>query len=138
MISLFPRVTEKKEAPAPAPTAATPPAAPEGVATIEYTDFQKVELRTARILLAEKVPGADKLLRLEIEIGGVKRQIVAGIAQHYKPEDLPGRAIVVVANLKPARIRGLESNGMLLAASSGDALRLVTLDGDLPSGAKVK
>jgi len=97
-----------------------------------------LELRTARILKAEKVDGADKLLRVDIEVGNETRQIVAGIAQHYDPEELPRRTVVVVANLKPAKIRRIESNGMLLAASVGKTLRLVTVDAeDTPSGAEV-
>ncbi len=124
-------------APASAPAAAASAAAP-GVAAIEYADFQKVQLRTARILEAVRVEGADKLLRLQIDVGGEKRQIVAGIALHYAPESLIGRTVVVVVNLKPARIRGVDSNGMLLAASVGDQLRIVTIDGDLPGGAQVK
>ncbi len=108
-----------------------------GVALVEFTDFMKVDLRTARIAEAERIEGADKLLKLQIEIGSEKRQIVAGIAQHYAPEDLIGKTIVVVANLKPAKIRGVESNGMLLAATVGKALKLVTVDGEAPSGAKV-
>ena len=115
-----------------------PIAAPAGVAQIEYTDFTKVQLCTAVIESAEKVEGADKLLRLQIKIGDEARQIVAGIALHYKPEELPGKRIVVVANLKPAKIRGVESNGMLLAASSGGVMKLITVDGELPSGAVVK
>jgi len=109
-----------------------------GVTTVDYGDFKKVQLRTAEILTAEPVKGADKLLRLEIDVGGEKRQIVAGIAQHYAAGDLPGRRIVVVANLKPAKIRGIESNGMLLAAVAGDKLRLVTVDGEIPTGTPVQ
>lgn len=109
---------------------------PTGV--IGYDEFQKVQLRIARILEAAKVEGADKLLRLVIDVGGEKRQIVAGIALHYQPDTLVGKTIVVVANLKPATIRGVESNGMLLAASSGDQMKLLTVDGELPSGAGVK
>jgi methionyl-tRNA synthetase len=105
---------------------------------IEYTDFEKVQLRTARILEAERVEGTDKLMKLQLEIGDEKRQIVAGIAQHYEAAGLIGKQIVVVANLKPAKIRGVESNGMLLAASSEGSLRLITIDGELPSGAAVK
>lgn len=111
---------------------------PEGMMQIEYSDFEKVQLRTARIIEAEEIEGADKLLCLQMEVGREKRQIVAGIAQHYKPEELIGKTVVIVANLKPATIRGVESNGMLLAALSGDRLRLVCVDGDLPSGAVVK
>ncbi|MBT3293862.1 MAG: methionine--tRNA ligase [Verrucomicrobia bacterium] len=111
--------------------------APQGVSMIEFTDFTKVKLRTARVLEAEKVEGADKLLRLQIDLGEEQRQIVAGVALHYAPEALVGKTIVVVANLKPATIRKVDSNGMLLAASSGDQLRLITVDGDMPAGSSV-
>jgi methionyl-tRNA synthetase len=136
-----PGKVEPKSAVAPKtkPVAAAQAAEPAaGVAAIEYADFQKVQLRTAEILAAEPVPGADKLLKLQIRIGEETRQIVAGIAKAYAPADLPGKTVVVVANLKPAKIRGVESNGMLLAASAGDTLRLITVDGTLPSGASVK
>ncbi len=148
---LFPRII------APSAATATPPAAPakaaaetapkpkpagagmaENVVLVEYADFAKLQLRTARILAAERVAGADRLLRLQIQVGAETRQLVAGIALHYPPESLPGKTIVIVANLKPARIRGVESQGMLLAASHGDTLRLLTVDGDLPDGAIVK
>jgi methionyl-tRNA synthetase len=144
MPNLFPRIREAAETPPAqadekqAAQAHRAAAGEEGIMTIDYADFEKVDLRTATIEKAERVEGADKLLRLEIDIAGDRRQIVAGIAQHYAPEALIGRTIVVAANLKPARIRGVESNGMLLAASQGDALRLVTVDGAIPSGARVK
>jgi methionyl-tRNA synthetase len=110
---------------------------PEGVIT--YDDVMNVKLRTAKVLSAEKVEGADKLLKLQIEVGEEKRQLVAGIALHYTPEQVVGKTIVIVANLKPAKIRGVESQGMLLCASIGDQLKLITVDGDLPaSGAVVK
>lgn len=131
---LFPRA----EKPKPAPKAA--PKAPENVKTVEeiaIDDFFKAQLKTARVKEAEKVEGADKLLKLQLDVGGEPRQIVAGIARHYTPEDVVGKTIVIVANLKPATIRGVESRGMLLAASKGKKLTLVTVDGDLPSGAKV-
>ncbi len=108
-----------------------------GVALIEFTDFTKVDLRNVIIREAEKVEGADKLLKLQVEVGDELRQVVAGIAEHYAPEALIGKMVILVANLKPAKIRGVVSNGMLLAASKGKHLRLVTLDGDLPSGSKV-
>ncbi|OGV48616.1 MAG: methionine--tRNA ligase subunit beta, partial [Lentisphaerae bacterium GWF2_52_8] len=108
---------------------------PEGLISIE--DFGKVQLRTAKVLAAEKIEGADKLLKLQIDIDGAARQIVAGVALYYKPEDMIGKTIVVVANLKPAKIRGLESNGMLLAAKDGKDLRLVTVEGGFKSGASV-
>ena len=97
----------------PDPSAA--PTQPAQIITID--DFAKVELRVAQILVAERVPKADKLLRLEVDLGYEKRQILAGIAQYYEPEKLIGRKIVIVANLAPRKMRGLESNGMLLAAS---------------------
>ncbi|HAS83522.1 MAG TPA: methionine--tRNA ligase [Verrucomicrobia bacterium] len=101
-----------------------------GVAQIGFDDFTKLDLRTACILTAQRIEGADKLLRLEVETIGGTRQIVAGIAKAYAPEDLIGKTIVVVANLKPAVIRGFESCGMLLAASTGEGgLRLITVDG---------
>ncbi len=123
---------------APAARAPSATSVPEGVQTIEYADFAKIELRTAEIVAAERVVGADKLLRLQLRVGDTTRQIVAGIAQHYEPETLVGRVIVIVANLKPAVIRGVESNGMLLAASQGKHLRLLTADGDIGSNAIVK
>ena len=95
---------------------------------ISINDFAKVDLRTAVVTAAEKVEGADKLLKLQLEVGGETRQIVAGIAEHYASEDLVGKTIVVVANLEPAVIRGVESNGMLLAASSDDSVVVVTVD----------
>ena len=145
--SLFPRIqvekaTASKQATKASSKQAKPAkaaeAAPEGVVTIAYTDFTKVELKTARIVEAEKVEGADRLLYLRVDVAGESRQIVAGIAEHYKPEELPGKMVVIVANLAPAKIRGLKSEGMLLAASEGDQLRLVSVDGDLPSGASVR
>jgi len=142
-ISLFPRIdpaARERQGDAPVTAAVkTVPAAVPGVMLIDYAEFEKVHLRTAKIILAEKIAGADKLLRLEIEVGAEHRQIVAGIAQHYRPEDLPGKTIIVVANLKPAKIRGVESNGMLLAASAPDkTLRIITVDGGIDSGCVVK
>jgi len=102
----------------PAETAAGPAA--EQAQHIAIDDFAKVELRVAQIIVAERIPKADKLLRLEVDLGYEKRQILAGIAQYYEPEKLIGRKIVIVANLAPRKMRGLESNGMLLAASLPD------------------
>ena len=108
----------------------------EHMITIE--DFKKVELKTAKILAAEKVEGADKLLKLQIEVGNEKRQLVAGIAQHYTPEELPGKTIIIVANLQPAKIRGVESQGMLLAVSDGNTLSLLTPDQQVGSGKDIR
>lgn len=132
---LFPKITSEART-NPAPAAQAPKPAGEGL--IEYADFAKMKLCTAVVVSAEKVEGADKLLRVVIDLGNEKRQIVAGIAQHYAPAELAGRTVVVVSNLKPAKIRGVESNGMLLAASHGADLRLVTVDGAIPPGATVK
>jgi methionyl-tRNA synthetase len=124
---------------APAAKAATPaPAATDGKISID--DFLKVELRVGMVKAAEKVKGADKLLRLEVDIGTEVRQLVAGIALAYKPEDLIGRKVVIVANLQPRKLRGLESNGMIVAASVGEN-GLPVLAGfleDVPIGAKLK
>jgi methionyl-tRNA synthetase len=106
---------------------------------ITIDDFAKVELRVAQVLVAERIPKADKLLRLEVDLGYEKRQILAGIAQHYEPEKLIGRKIVIVANLAPRKMRGLESNGMLLAASLPDgAPVLAGFLEEVPIGARLK
>ena len=149
-LNLFPRIVmEKPTTPevsvqqpavaAPTPKIHTPkPVMPEQDAgLIDIKEFGRVDLRTAKVLEASKVEGADKLLLLQVEMGADKRQIVSGIAQHYKPEDLVGKTIIVVANLKPAKIRGIESFGMLLAAKEGDKLVLATASADIGSNAKV-
>lgn len=142
---LFPRIEVEKEAAAPveqAPVKAAPSVKEPvpGVAEIEYEDFTKVELKVATVVEAEKVPKADKLLKLQLDVDGERRQIVSGIAQHYTPESLVGRRIILVANLKPKALRGVESHGMLLAATAPDgSLSLVTVDKpDFPSGVRVK
>jgi len=126
---------------APAAKAATPaPPATNADGKISIDDFLKVELRVGQVKAAEKVKGADKLLRLEVDIGTEVRQLVAGIALAYKPEDLIGRKVVIVANLQPRKLRGLESNGMIVAASVGEDGKPV-LAGfleDVPIGAKLK
>jgi methionyl-tRNA synthetase len=114
----------------------------DGVTTyIDISDFTKVELRVGEVLTAERIPKADKLLLLSVDIGEEKpRQILAGIAQHYSPEQLLGRKIAVVANLKPRKLRGHESQGMLLAASVGDEGKpvIATFAEDVPNGARLK
>jgi len=133
-----PRVkAEAKPAPSsPAPSAPGTVGNPEGVIT--YDDFAKVQLRTAKVMSAEAVENTVKLLKLNVMMGAERRQIVAGIALYYKPEDLIGKNVVVVSNLAPIKLRGVESQGMLLAASKGEQLRLITVDGELSSGAVVK
>ena len=126
------------------PAQLAPPqvAAPQVVAEPQYIsidDVIKVDLRVAQILVAERIPKADKLLRLEVDLGYEKRQILAGIAQYYEPEKLVGRKIIIVANLAPRKMRGLESNGMLLAASlEGGAPVLAGFLEDVPLGARLK
>ncbi|MDD5017333.1 MAG: methionine--tRNA ligase subunit beta, partial [Eubacteriales bacterium] len=107
----------------------------EGIIT--YDDFKKVELKTGVVLQAEAVEGSDKLLVLKVEVGGETRQIVSGIRQWYAPEEMAGKTVVVVTNLKPAKIFGVASEGMLLAAEADGDLKLVTVDGSLKSGAEV-
>ena len=141
--SLFPRVDTQKAAPEPpkpqpaadAEAQTTQDAA--GAGLIDIDQFGKVKLKTAKVTAAEAVEGAKKLLKLQVQVGSEQRQIVAGIALHYRPEDLVGTTIILVANLKPATLFGVESNGMLLAARSGADLRLLTVDTDVPSGASV-
>lgn len=132
--------TTQPAAPEP-PEGATQAAAPPTASKIQIDDFVKVELRAATVLEAERVPKADKLLRLLIDVGEAEpRQILAGIAQHYAPEDVIGRKIIIVANLAPRKLRGLESNGMLLAASVGEDGRpvLATFGEDVPNGTRLK
>ncbi|MFA5512017.1 MAG: methionine--tRNA ligase [Candidatus Kapaibacterium sp.] len=105
---------------------------------IEISDFQKVKLVTAKVLKAEKVKKSKKLLKLLVDIGGMGRQILAGVAEYYEPEYLIGKSIVVVKNLKPVKLMGQESQGMMLAASTDGKLCFVTPEADMPSGAEVK
>ena len=104
---------------------------------ITIEDFQKVDLRIARIVAAEPHPNADRLVVLKIDVGGEERQIVAGIRASYAPGALVGRSIVVVANLAPAQLRGVESQGMLLATRDGDRVVLLGPEVEVPAGSKV-
>ncbi len=133
-----PAVADSAKAAAPKAQAKTKAATTVEGVIVEYADFTKIQLRTARITAAERIEGADRLLRLQIDIGDEARQIVAGIAAFYQPQELVGRTVIVVANLKPARIRGVESRGMLLAAKQDDgSLRLLTVDGETAPGTPV-
>ena len=105
---------------------------------IEIADFARLELKTARVVKAEKIPGARKLLKLEVSLGAETRTIVSGIADAYEPESLVGRNVVLLANLKPATLMGVESNGMILAASVDGKAVLCTFDKDVAPGTKVK
>jgi methionyl-tRNA synthetase len=118
---------------------AGPPSVPDETRELlGIEEFQRWDLRVARVIAAEPHPRADRLLKLRVDLGGEERPLVAGIAAQYRPEDLVGRLIVVVANLKPARLRGEESRGMLLAASFGEGVSLLMPDREVPSGAQIR
>jgi len=138
-----PVAEESKQLSAPIPSPAQPPTAPaaaganDGKITID--DFAKVDLRVGLVKVAERVPKSDKLLRLEIDIGTEVRQVLAGIAGAYAPETLVGRKVVIVSNLAPRKMRGLESNGMIVAASlEGGKPVLASFLEDVPVGARLK
>ena len=143
--NLFPRVEKAKTAPvvkeaAPAKTAkdTAPQPAAEAKPLIEYDDFQKLDIRVGTVVAAEQHPNADKLLRLEIDLGEEKpRQIVSGIAAHFDPQLLVGSQVTVVTNLAPRKLRGLESQGMILTADSGTRLDLLTVKNAVPNGSNV-
>ena len=146
---LFPRIetapsggsaTSRKEntvSDTPSPTPAAPAPAPAD-ARIDIAEFAKLELRVAQVKTAEKIAGSRKLIRLEVDLGSEIRQVVAGIAETYAPEALVGKKIALVANLKPAKLMGVESNGMVLAASLDGKAVLCTFDADVPVGTKIK
>ena len=125
---------------APAAGGAAAAAATVPGAKIGIEDFSKVEMRVGIIKSAEKIAGADRLLKVMVDIGDEVRQVLAGIAQYYTPEELIGRKVVVVVNLAPRKMRGQESNGMIVAASVGPEGRpvLATFTEDVPAGAKLK
>ncbi|GAB6148264.1 methionine--tRNA ligase subunit beta [Stetteria hydrogenophila] len=105
---------------------------------IDYEDFAKVDLRVGKVLSAERVKGSRKLIKLIVDLGSEKRQILAGLAKWYSPEELVGKYVVVVANLKPKKMMGLESQGMILAACGEDSKpALVTVEGEAKPGEKV-
>ena len=127
--------------PAPAGPEAAQVAAAGTVGLVDIDTFRQIDLRVAEIVAAEPVEKAARLLRLQIDLGGERRQLVAGIAAYYSPEDLIGRKIIVVANLAPARIRGVESQGMLLAAggrATDASLGLLSVDPAIPNGTRVE
>jgi methionyl-tRNA synthetase len=138
---LFPRVDPKQFFEEVRPMSENAPlAAPAAAPRISIEEFQKIELKTARILAAEPVPKSKKLMRLDVDLGSERRQIVAGIATRYTAEQLVGKTVVIVANLQPARLMGLESDGMVLAASlpdSGEPVILVP-EADVAPGTRVK
>jgi methionyl-tRNA synthetase len=151
--SLFPRIDNKPQGaktvsetpaqptatPAATPAASSQPSAPAAPPThITIDEFMKIELKAARILSAERVPKSEKLLKLQVSLGSEQRQIVAGIGKKYEPETLVGKTIVIVANLKPAKLMGIESQGMVLAAGDAEVRGLATFIEDVEPGTKVK
>jgi methionyl-tRNA synthetase len=126
-------------APAPGAPPAAVPGTPAGAERISIDDFMKVDLRVAKVLAAEKVPNSRKLVKLSVDVGTEQRTLVAGIAEAYEPDALVGRTIVIVFNLKPAKLMGIESNGMVLAGSpDGGKPTLVGFDQDVPPGSRVR
>ncbi|MFM8551391.1 MAG: methionine--tRNA ligase [Nitrospiraceae bacterium] len=131
---------EQPVSPSPQPIQATPApqTAPPVETPLSIDEFMKIQLKTATVLTAERVPKSEKLLKLQVDLGGEQRQIVAGIGKRYEPEQLIGKRIVIVANLKPAKLMGIESQGMVLAAGDKDVGGLVTVIEEVPPGTKVK
>ena len=128
---LFPRIEVKE----------TPEDEPEKIdlkPEISFDDFMKMDIRTAKIIKAEKHPNADKLLKLQVDLGTEQRQVIAGIAEHYAPEDLLGKSVSILANLKPAKIRGELSQGMILAADDGTTVSPLIPLKDVEAGSKVR
>jgi methionyl-tRNA synthetase len=132
-VVLFPRIETKEDSVEKEPRSEV--TGSQGLVDME--EFKHLDLRVARVKSAGMVPGAKKLMRLAIDIGDEERQIVAGIAEHYEPEELTGKSIVVIANLKPATIRGVESQGMLLAATDGDRVIVLVPDKEASPGARI-
>lgn len=140
--ALFPRIDTAKELAELTAEAAEkePDAKPQGPAPIDYTDFEKIDLRLAKVVACEEIPKAKKLLKLSLELGGETRTVVSGIKQWYAPEDLVGKTVVLVANLKPVTLCGVESHGMILCASdeADETLSVITTLSELPPGFKVR
>jgi methionyl-tRNA synthetase len=144
--NLWPRVetTDRSKSVTEEIKPASPPAAPTAAAPaadsrITIDDFLKVDLRVAKVLAAEKVPNSRKLMKLSIDVGTEQRTLVAGIAEAYEPEQLVGKTVGIVFNLKPAKLMGIESNGMILAASpEGGKPVLVAFDGDIAPGSRIR
>ena len=134
-----PPAPQAAPAPAPAPAPEPAPAPPAEDPRVGIEDFLKLDIRAARIVGAERVPKSKKLLKLAVDLGQERRQLVAGIAEAYEPEALIGRLVAVIVNLKPATLMGIESNGMVLAANTPGGLPiLVAFEKEPPLGARVK
>lgn len=107
------------------------------IMTIKFEYFEKLEIKIGKILSAEKVEGSDKLLKLEVDLGTEKRQIVAGIAESFKPEEMAGKEIPIIANLEPRKIRGIESQGMILVVDANEKIVLLSPEEEVPLGSIV-
>ena len=137
----IPQPAASVPAAAPTPAAAAPASAPTPAtdSRISIDEFMKIDLRVAKVLAAERVPNSKKLMKLDIEVGAERRTIVAGIAEAYEADALVGRLVGIVANLKPAKLMGIESNGMILAASAdGGKPMLIAFDGEPPTGSRIR
>lgn len=130
--------TPQPAASPPSTTTMPTPQAPAAPPQITIDEFSKIQLKTATVLSAERVPKSEKLVKLQVDLGHERRQIVAGIGKKYDPSELVGKTIVIVANLKPAKLMGIESQGMVLAAGDTDVQGLVTVLEPVASGTKVK
>jgi len=137
IVNLFPRTDDKRAKGAASPAPAAPAASTESTGRITFDEFAKIDLRVAQVIAAEAVPKSKKLLKLTVSLGTEQRTVVAGIAEHYAPSDLVGKKVVVVANLEPAKLMGVQSQGMILAGAADDALGVLVPDRDLPPGAPV-
>ena len=145
---VFPRIEPERQAAlitkwtpaeaAPATPAAGTKAEAPAPADIAFDDFQKLDLRAARVTAAERVPKADKLLKLTLDVGGDQRTVVSGIAPAYAPEEMVGKTVIYLANLAPRKIRGVLSQGMILAAGGDAVLALSGLDRDVPPGTPIR
>ena len=124
--------------PSPTPLAPSPAPLAPAPAQITIDDFMKIQLKTAKVISAERVPKSEKLLKLQVSVGSEQRQIVAGIGKKYEPEALIGKMIIIVANLKPAKLMGIESQGMVLAAGDSEVRGLATILEEVDPGTKVK
>lgn len=108
------------------------------VVEVSFKDFQKLDLRIGKILNCEKIPGAKKLLKCTLDIGTETRETIAGMAEFFSPEELVGKTVVVLVNLEPKKLMGVESRGMILAADLGGTPFLLTVEGNVPTGTKVR
>lgn len=105
---------------------------------ITIDDFKKIELKVGRVVSAESIEGSDKLLKLQVDLGSEQRQVLSGIAKYYQPSNLAGKQIIVITNLKPRSMMGLESNGMVLAAGDGEVVALLAPDKDMSAGSNIR